>query len=540
MQKIYSTVKEYLPYVVVVLIVLFPLFTQQGYILLTDFVFGPHIDLDWKDGWFVMNIILKVLSFVLSAAFVQKMFLFLLLLGVLLGGRYLVRYFVSDKLLVFVISIFALFNPFIYDRLMFGQVGVVLAFGTLFFFLGALLRYVDERQDRQLIHSSVYAGIGLLFASQFIFFFGLVFLLFLILYFKKWGITHYKQFIKILLCSLLVCCVINANWLVANVIHQNQALDFTTSEISDYDFLAFRTVGDSDYDVIKNVTRMSGFWGSEQYRYADLASLERNWARSFAVLLPFIIFGFVVGLRDRKTRILTIGLGCALLIAIVLASGISLSFTRNITHWLFEHVPIYRGLRETQKWGAVIVVVYAVFISTGVSVLLRNIYVARYKKAVSLFLGIVIIMQAPLLLGGFFGQIQPVQYPADWYIAEDTIECSNNEQILLLPWHMYMSYSWTHSIIASPAPAFFSCPVLVSTATEFKGIYDNSNNAVSQSVVQWVQQKGESGLLHDEKMNIGYIVVAKDADWENYTWLEELAYIKQIQDTETLQVYKVY
>ena len=539
MRKIYNATKEYLPYVIVALVVLFPLFIKPGYILLTDFVFGPHIDLDWKDGWFMMNIVLKSLSFIFSAALAQKLFFFALLLAVLLGGRSLVRYFISDKTLVFVVSLFALFNPFVYDRLMFGQVGVVLATSMLLFSFGALLRYLDDRENKQLIFFGISSGIGLLFASQFIFFFGLVLVLFFVVYFKRWGITHYKQFIKFLILSFFICLAINANWLVANVVHQNQALDFTTSEISNYDFLAFRTVGDSDYGVMNNVVRMSGFWGSDQYRYTDLADLEKNWKRSFIALVPFIIFGFVAGVRRQKTRWLTIGLACAFLVAVVLAAGISTSFTRNITHWFFEHVPIYRGLRETQKWVALIVVIYTVFIAMGISFLFKNHYVAQYKKSIVLFLGIVMVMQAPLFLGGFFGQVQPVRYPVDWYTAEQYIECDGDEQILFLPWHMYMSYSWTAGIIASPAQAFFSCPVIVSTATEFKGIYDNSNNVISQKVVRWIEQVGESDLLHDPLLAIKYIIVAKDADWIDYGWMDRLEHIKMVQDTETLQIYQV-
>ncbi len=539
-KKISQVSIEYFPYILVAILILFPLFLKPGYILLTDFVFGPNIDIDWKDGWFVINIILKTLSHILSPALVEKIFFVVILLSVLLGGRSLARYFSSDRYIVFAISLFSLFNPFIYDRLMFGQVGVVIAFGMFLFSMSCLLRYLDTRKQKELIYFGIYSGVGILLAAQFVFFFCTIFILFLILYFKKWRTVYYKEFGKFIFLSFLICLLININWLFVNIIYQDQALDFTSSGISDYDFLAFRTIGDSNRDVISNIFQMTGFWGKDQYRYIDLTTLEKNWGRSFMILTPLLIYGFIVGLRKKDTKWLTVGLGFIFIISIILASGISTSYFRSITHWLFEHVTIYKGLRETQKWVAVIVMVYIIFFSMGIRSILKIELLNHYKKSFIVFFGVVIVMQAPLLLGGFWGQVKAVEYPADWYLAEETIKCNDGEQILFLPWHMYMSHSWHNKIIASPAQAFFTCPVITSTATEFKGVYDNSNSDTSRKVEEWMRYKGENKLFHDQSLNIVYIAIAKDADWLNYEWIQDIEGIEIIQDSETLRLYTFY
>ncbi len=536
-----NKVKKYWPYFVVVLAIILPWFFHSGYLFSTDMAWGPHIDLDWTNSWFLVNLIIKIFSFVLPMAFLEKVFIGLTIFAVLVGGRKVANYFIKDKLAALVISLFVLFNPFVYDRFLYGQTGVVLAFGFFLLAIAYLLEYLDSREDKKIILFAVFTAITLQFSVHFIFFIGLIFLFFLVLYFKKWKLNDWKHFLGRLLIAGVICILLNANWLIAVPLGRNNTANFVSGHnITGQDLQAFKTSGSSDSAVLRNVTMMSGFWGKDQYRYTDLTKVENNWGRSFLFLLPIIILGLIWGIKKRDTRLLSIGLLIIFLVSVILASGVALSATAPFSYWLFDHFPLYKGLRESQKWVAVIVLVYAIFLSIGTAVLLKTKIVSDNRRISLIFLSAVVIMQAPLLLWGFDRQVIPVQYPADWVQVDKSLECSNNNKALFLPWHLYMSFSWTNQIIANPAKLFFSCPIISGTDMEWGGIYDNSQSAEGAKVLKWLDSNGQNtDLFHDKELGIKYIILAKEIDWQKYSWIDVLPSATLFQETETLRMYKI-
>jgi hypothetical protein len=236
------------------------------------------------------------------------------------------------------------------------------------------------------------------------------------------------------------------------------------------------------------------------------------------------------------------------MIAVVLAAGIRLPIVDGITYWLFNHFPFYKGLRETQKWVAVVVVIYAIFLAVGIKNLFKVRIVRENGFIVGLFLIGVIIMQSPLLLWGFGGQVRPTEYPNDWheangYIVQDQEQSdkkqSCKENVLFLPWHMYMSFSWIGNVVISPAKYFFACPVISGTNMEWGGIYDNSQNYEGGLVNDYLAAAGGTDMLSDNKLDIRYIILAKELDWRNYLWLENDPEVTLVKETETLRIYKV-
>jgi len=545
-----TTIKKYLPYLSVVIAIVLPWFFYSGYLFATDMVWGPKINIDWTSNWFLMNLVTKILSFVFSVAFLEKIFIALTIFIVLWGGRKIASYFLEDKIAIFVISLFALFNPFVYDRMMYGQVGIVLAFGLFILAIGYLLDYYKNGKGKSLTYFGIFAGLTLQFSVHFIFFLGIIFVLFLVLLFLKYlkpsmdsrlrgNENGWKNFIKYIFIAGALCILLNANWIVGNFVSKNSTANFVSSGITKQDLLAFKTSGSSNGQVLSNVLLMSGFWGKDQYRYADLTSVKSNWGKSFFFLLPLILIGLYFGIRKKETRALSIGLSIVFVVSVVLASGIGVSYFQNFTYWLFDNVPLYKGLRETQKWVSVITLIYLIFISIGVKTILETKIFSVHKKMLLTFVGAVIIMQAPFLLWGFSGQLKPTQYPADWNVVNKEMQCSANDKFLFLPWHLYMSFNWVGKIIATPAGTYFDCPVISSSAMEWGGIYDNSQNSDSQKVNAWLSAKGNTDLLKNNEPGIKYILLAKEIDWKNYLWIEKLPNVKLINETETLKLYAV-
>ncbi len=535
-------VRDLLPYIITVLAITLPWFFRSGYLFFTDFVFGPKIILDWQSSSFFVNAVFYSLSFVLPSAFVEKLFVGLVFLVVLLGGRKLIQEILGEQKsgswLVFILSLFALFNPFVYDRVMYGQFGVVAALGFMAWSLGYLLQYFKSGKLKETILFGVFGGLMVMFSMHFAFFLALFVVLFAINALVKREVD-WRKLLGHLALALVIIVVMNLNWLVGLANPNSGLSSFINQGISPQDLIAFQTSGKTNGEVVTNVLMMSGFWGKDQFRYSDLTQFKENWGRSFFILLPIILIGLWVGLRNRKTRLLTIGLAGIFVVAAILAIGIRVPVAREITQFLYNYLPFYKGLREPQKWVSAIVVVYLIFLGLGSKYLSERKIIVDNKFVSGIVLAGILIMQAPLLLWGLSGQVTPVNYPADWQEINAITGMTCGGKILFLPWHMYMSFGWIGHIVGNPANDFFKCPVVTGTDMEWGGIYDNSTSQEGKLVSDGLNSRGNTDLFGNKELGLKYIILAKELDWQGYLWIESLPNLKLIKETRTLQLYQV-
>ncbi|KKT13238.1 MAG: hypothetical protein UV95_C0003G0112 [Candidatus Falkowbacteria bacterium GW2011_GWF2_43_32] len=569
-EKTKKIIALYAPYLFVILAIVLPWFFRPGYLFFTDSAWGPLIKFDWTSTWLVIKFLLHGLSFIIPADLLEKIFITAVLSLILFGGRSLVKnvleYFKENDSsddnksseipqsapgLIFILSLFALFNPFVYDRALYGQFGVLISYGALLFVLAYLLETWRTLNFKKSYQAAIFTAISLMFAVHFIFFLIPFYLLFFGgLFVRRREIKTAGQLKKLgrtLIISLFIILFLNANWLIALALKVSPTLDFVEQGITNQDLIAFQTAGANDTEVFTNVLLMSGFWGKDQFRYFDLTDAP-GWQRSFIFLALLIIYG--VGLsfykRHRVEKFFSVGLLLIFVLAVFLAVGIKTPLTRGLSLFLYDHLPFYKGLRESQKWVAVIVPIYLFYLTVGVG-RLKDFKLIKNKSYLSaILLSAVIIMQAPSLLWGFGGQIRPTSYPADWHeVNELLLERSANtgncsDKVLFLPWHLYMSFNWTGKIVANPAPQFFSCPTQAGTNMEWGGIYDNSQKPDSLAVSAWIRDRGVSGPppVYDEK-KFRYIILAKELDWRDYSWLSEQNYLNLILETETLLFYEI-
>ncbi len=528
-------------YVVVLTAVVLPWFLSSGFLFFTDFVWGPHLRLSWDTAPLWKNVFLWFFGLIFSADAVQKIHIVGALAVVLLGGRKIAAVVLKDRRLVLLVSIFTLFNPFVYDRLGYGQINLVAGFGLFLLAFGYLIDY-PRRGWPQLALAGLFAGMSIRLSPHFLFLLALVFALgFIATVVKRRKLAVVGHFL--LLAGVIL--VLNSAWIVKSFVlspsDTPNSTQATISTINRQDLTAFRTSGRTGEEALVNVVMMSGFWGKDQYRYTDLSKLKDGWGRSFVILLPFLVWGVYVGLRKRESRTLTICLLVGYVISASLAVGIRLPVANEVTIWLFDNVPFYKGLRETQKWVAVIVAIYAIFLSLGLRELFRIKIVGENRLASQLFLSGVIIMQAPLILWGMGGQIRPTEYPEDWKQADQRIvELSGCEgATLFLPWHLYMRFDWIGRVVSSPAKSFFTCPTIKGTNMEWGGINDSNRSSLSASVSAWIQNGGQTDLLEAGEKDIRYVLLAKDADWSRYLWLDTRSDIELIEEWPTLKLYAV-
>ena len=257
---------------------------------------------------------------------------------------------------------------------------------------------------------------------------------------------------------------------------------------------------------------------------------------SFVVTNVGIFSQCAAFLREEPSTVL-ISLG----VSVILAAGIRIPVGREVTYFLFNHLPFYKGLRESQKWASLVTAIYLIFLSIGLREFFSKKIVQRHVFVLKCFIGAVIVMQAPLLLFGFRGQVAPVNYPSDWYAVNDYIVrdsgCAGNT--LFFPWHLYMSFSWLGRIVTNPAPSFFQCPVVSGSDMEWGSIYDNSESPEGRAVEQWLARGGVTDLLQNGAWNIHYVILAKELDWGSYAGMGSNPELKLVIETATLRVYKV-
>ncbi len=133
------------------------------------------------------------------------------------------------------------------------------------------------------------------------------------------------------------------------------------------------------------------------------------------------------------------------------------------------------------------------------------------------------MLWTPYILLGLWGQIKPINYPEYWSTINQQFvnsRCYNpnndDSKILVLPWHLYTSYSWTQKVSANPAAYYFDCDnLLIGSNMELGNVYDNSGNTLGTKVSKWVQTHDTLDL----PSNVQAILLFKDVDWKDYNFI---------------------
>jgi hypothetical protein len=224
----------------------------------------------------------------------------------------------------------------------------------------------------------------------------------------------------------------------------------------------------------------------------------------------------------------------------VIAAALATSGTFN--QWLVEHLPLFAGYREPHKFAALLALAYAVFAGTGVATITsraRSWKWGRYSSVA--FLLILPFLVTPTMLWGFNGQLKPVQYPADWYAIDGQLShLSKEDKVLFFPWHLYMKYSFSNRIIASPADKFFGASIVESNDPEFAGVippYDATKAKLGTEILPHAQNGTHLGATL-KQLNIRYILLAKETDYKDYAYLDKQTDLTLVTETPTMKLYR--
>lgn len=422
-------------------------------------------------------------------------------------------------------------NPFIYERMVNGQVYFVLGYALLPLLCALVL--APPRPGRRRASTAIAAGLvftlAVALAVHFVFIAGLALLLAAATQAlrRDWG------GVAVALGALAVGLVGCTYWLVPGALVQFGQ----PSPIGAADLAAFRTLGDPRFGLYVNVAGLYGFWRGG-------APLAKQWLSGWPLLLALVWFVAALGglrtVREHRGRGLMLFAVLACAAGFALALGDQGPFAAAYT-WAFDHVPGFKVLREPQKFSALVALGYAIAFGLGVP------YVVDLAKGRSGRVALAAAALAlPCLYGftelwGFAGYVRPGAYPASWSQADELM--APGATALVLPWHAYLAFPFTEGrAVANPMASFFDRPVVAAadTGAGSGDVFTGASSAVS-SYLDFCLAEGadttEFGRLL-APLGISYVVLAKVDDWEDDAWLDDQADLEVVHNWGDLVVFR--
>lgn len=511
-----------------------PMIFEPGYIAFTDFVHGPHFQYNWQVGQVLINGLRYFFDYI-SPAFSSRVFLPLSILLIYFSARYFVRSFTKDGLIAIAVSSFAVLNLFVYDRVLYGQVGVVWAYASLFVFTAAVLKILNldgyRTSAKYILMGGIALGLAIDSSSHSIFIFTFLAGLFWIFYnFKNKSYGYFIYSTVAFGVMFVTGFLMNSFWIYNALTHKTAIGGFVSQQISEKDLIAFQTSGNSFVGKLGNTALLSGFWGKDQQRYLDISSVPFWWFG----YIPFMIL-FVHGLYVlyKKGRYLF----WMVLVGVMLTLILSVATSNPLLIKIYNIVPYYLGMREPQKWVMSILVFYS-FVFIHSLIYLKE----RLHSNIPTYTLLIILMLLHFrFFLSFFGQVQTFEFPKSWewldrYLSSNILQidgsCKN--KTLSLPWHMYTSYPFSKKITANLASVYFTCPMVIGTNMEWGGIYDNSVEGSRDEYGEWLS--GDKNFPPPK--DIQFVVLFKTVDWQKYSWLITNNYLEKLEENEDWVLYK--
>jgi len=410
------------------------------------------------------------------------------------------------------------FNPFVYSRFLSGQYLVIIGY-TLF---SQLLLQLLLKTKKNRFWITFY--LLLLFQTSIHFFF--IALLFITIY-SLLNLKNLQSYFVILLAFLITLSLL----IITNP--QNTTIFFSFNQ---QDIFAFISSSDKNYGLIPNLLSLFGFWYEGEKQIIALKDYFVFWPIITLLWLSFSLNGFLKFIRNNHDAKKTYALILFYLsiTGVILSCSVQIKLFTPLILALYKYLPVMYILREPQKTIGILAFFYAFF----TTYYFEHQNLNWIKK---IFLIIIIgLIYYPGFILGFYQNIRLSNYPQEWYQVKKALKTSEKEQILVLPWHMYLPISFANQkTIYNPAEYFFN-DTLSARNYEVPALDSHENR---------IQGKHIEGLLnvdfdHDwqlalKAINIKYVLLLKEKDWQNYNFLLKEKGISLVFEGQTLLIYQI-
>lgn len=447
-------------------------------------------------------------------------FTFSILIAMLVSYFY-IRKVIGNRIWRLMFALLYFFNPFVYSRIMIGQLGIVIAYLLIPAYFFYLFRMFDEDFEFQDILKVVIAFtiIGTLSPQFFVF----NFLFFLVgsfwFYFYK-NEFEVKRYLKILGIFVLLLIGLNAYWLQG--FFSNPILNEFDLEHESF-FAPKASIGIS---AVAKIMGMWGFWREAGYLTSYRILPIWSWYALTFILAVLMIIGYYLT-ADRKARFFY----TLFWIGLILGVGASHPFIGKLFDALFNYLPLFNGFRDSHKFAALIALAYAYLIPAGVIGIARR--AGRVWKVVLGICFVVLILVYTFPLIGLWGQAKNIEYPDSYYDADRfLLEQQKIEgHIIYLPWQSYLTYSWSRNSssdgrISVPTSEVFSVHV-IEGPDEWggkSGLVQSIGRCLDSKEIKCLEREGVRYVLHD-----------KCAYYEGYGWFND----NKVFESECIDIYEL-
>lgn len=469
--------------------------------------------------------LLDFFEYLLSLLKIQQLIFSLSILLFIFVSYFYIKRIITRNPLIFAIVFF--FNPFIYSRIMTGQLGVVLPYLLLPVYVFYLLDFFKNPNSKKLVKLSfVHTLIGS-FSPHF---FVLNLLLFVLasfwLYFYKNKNFSLKKYAMMFLVFVLLLMLFNAYWIQAFL--SNSV--FSDIDESHKDFFAPKH--STGVSTVAKSIGMWGFWREIGYISTYKTLPLWLWYSLTAVLFGLMFAGYYTNYKDRESKFFY----SLWWIGLVFAIGISHPYIKPVFDFLFEHVPFFKAFRDSNKFVVFVALSYAYLCPKGVLWIrdklkkLRTAWSALASYSVLLlFIMLILLYTYPLV--GLWGQIETTEYPPSYNKTNQFLKQQNlTGHVIYLPWEAYLTYNWTKEIssdgrIVVPINKVIEPLVLVSP-----GKWSAGNN-IQSGIGKCIKNQSISCL---ENFGVQYVLKDECAYYpNNYSWVNAT----KVHENGCLQVY---
>ena len=417
-------------------------------------------------------------------------------------------------------GLFYAVNPFVFDRLYAGQLGVLLGYALLPFAVTALLDAAQE--PHRVGRAACWAGATVMMSEHFAWI--------LVPVTAAIALTrpHRVRASLRLGAAALGAAAISSYLLVAPVLVGTRPAGPLAQ------LTAYRTQADPRVGLLVNVAGLYGFFRPGPTEPKNLFS---GWPAVLAALMLIVAVGYVAVLRDAAHR----RDGLAILAAGVAGYFLALGDqgpTGGLFRLAYEHVPGFVMMREPDKFAVLVALAYAYGFGWGIAWLTTR---SRQKVAQVAAAALAIVLPlayTPNLLGGLGGQVKASELPSSWSIAS---RLAGQATVLFLPWHEYFPTPFTDQrMIANPAAFYFAGTVLTSQnpGPGYAFAAEDPEHVFLDKVLgpPVDLQRTRVALAG---LGVRFVALAKVADWRDFARVGDAPGIRLVYSSPSLDLFSV-
>lgn len=417
----------------------------RGFLLTYDMVWVPRWELSRDDLWGLgtalpravpSDAVVAVLSTVLDPALLQRLVLIgAMVLGGVGAARLVDHLGLAPRL---VAATYALWNPFVAERLVLGQWPVLVALGCLPWIAVALR---NPRDVRWATLTLALAGTALSAAT------GVMGLVAAVVLGLRAGAVRIA----------VLAALVNAPWVVAGVVHAG-ALASDPSAVRLFD-----AQPEGPFGRLGAVLALGGVWNTEVVPTSRTTVIA---AVLVALMWAVMLVGAVAMWRTQRVLLAALGVLGAVGLAVACWGWLAPDLLEDAIRWR----PEVALLRDGTRYLALLVPLQVVTLAHGVAALTaalsasgsraRDVWWRLVPAGIVLALPIAAL---PDLAHGVANRVTPVEYPADWREARSAVAASPVPgDLLVLPFSAYRAPEWNEGrTVLAPAGRYFDRTTVV-------------------------------------------------------------------------------